>query len=252
MDNGFTQALKGGAVQVRKNTIDRREVPRYGIKEAARCLGMSVATLDSWVNGRKYPSSTGQRFFKPLIELTAPGSLSFYNLVEAHILLSTRKKHGVEMPAIRRGIDYVRKTYPSVHPLLSEDFLTDGKDLFVKKIVGATEQEQTINVSSWGQLGLGPILDFYLRRIERDDKGWPIKLFPIRMSWPVDLNSDPPRVVVIDPAVSSGRPVVNGTGVMAEVIFGRFNTGEGIESIATDYGLKVTQIEEAIRYAPAA
>jgi uncharacterized protein (DUF433 family) len=238
-------------VQDRK-TFDRRDAPRYGIEEAARCLGMSAATLDSWVNGRKYPTATGQKFFKPLIELAAPGNLSFYNLVEAHILLSTRKKHMVEMPSIRRAIDYVRKTYPSAHPLLSESFLTDGRDLFIKKIEGPKGQEQTINVSSWGQLGLGPILDFYLRRIERDDKGWPIKLFPIRMNWPGDLKSDPPRVVVIDPAVSSGRPVVNGTGIMAEVIFGRFNTGEGIESIAADYGLTVPQIEEAIRYAPAA
>jgi uncharacterized protein (DUF433 family) len=248
---GFTRSLKGGAVQDRK-TFDRRDAPRYGIEEAARCLGMSAATLDSWVNGRKYPTATGQKFFKPLIELAAPGNLSFYNLVEAHILLSTRKKHMVEMPSIRRAIDYVRKTYPSAHPLLSESFLTDGRDLFIKKIEGPKGQEQTINVSSWGQLGLGPILDFYLRRIERDDKGWPIKLFPIRMNWPGDLKSDPPRVVVIDPAVSSGRPVVNGTGIMAEVIFGRFNTGEGIESIAADYGLTVPQIEEAIRYAPAA
>jgi len=102
------------------------------------------------------------------------------------------------------------------------------------------------------QLGLGPILDFYLRRIQRDEKGWPMKLFPIRMNWAGDLNSEPPRVVVIDPAVSSGRPVVTGTGVMAEVIVGRFNTGEGIGSIADDYGLEASQIEEVLRYAPAA
>jgi uncharacterized protein (DUF433 family) len=238
-------------MQIHKS-IDRRDVPRYGISEAAHCLGMSAATLSSWVCGRKYPTTSGSKFFKPLLELAAPGSLSFYNLVEAHILLSTRKKHKVEMPAIRRAIDFVRKTFPSPHPLLSEGFLTDGKDLFIKKIENSTGKEQTINVSSWGQLGLGPILDFYLRRIERDEKGWPIKLFPIRMNWPGELGTDPPRVVVIDPSVSSGRPVVNGTGVMAEIIVGRFNTGEGIESIAEDYGLQVPQVEEVIRYAPAA
>jgi uncharacterized protein (DUF433 family) len=232
--------------------VDRRETPRYGIKEAARFLGMPVATLNSWVNGRTYPTSTGPRFFRPLIKLASPGLLSFYNLVEAHILLSTRKKHKVEIPAIRRAIGYVGTTYPSEHPLLTENFLTDGKDLFVKKIEHSTGREQTINVSSWGQLGLGPILDFYLRRIERDERGWPVKLFPIRMNWPGDVSVDPPRVVVIDPAISSGRPVVNGTGVMAEIIVGRFNTGEGIESIAEDYGLQVSQIEEVIRYAPAA
>jgi uncharacterized protein (DUF433 family) len=238
-------------MQLRK-TIDRRDVPRYGIAEASRCLGMSSATLDSWVNGRKYPTSAGLKFFKPLIELACPGTLSFYNLVEAHILLSTRKKHKVEMPSIRRAIDYVNKTFPSTHPRLSENFLTDGKDLFIKKIERSTGQEQTINVSSWRQLGLGPMLDFYLRRIERDEKGWPIRLSPIRTNWPGDIKSDPPRVVVIDPAISSGRPVVNGTGVMAEVIVGRFNTGEGIESIADDYGLQFSQIEEVVRYAPAA
>ena len=156
------------------------------------------------------------------------------------------------MPAIRRAINYVTTSYPSPHPLLSEDFLTDGKDLFVKKIERNTGREQTINVSSWGQLGLKPILDFYLRRIARDDRGWPSKPFPIRMNWSGDLQIDPPRVVVIDPEISSGRPVVNGTGVMAQVIFGRFNTGEGIESIADDYGLAVSQVEEVIRYAPAA
>ena len=232
--------------------LDRREIPRYGIKDAAHSLGMSVATLDSWVNGRQYPTASGQKFFKPLIILAAPGQLSFYNLVEAHILLSTRKKHHVEMPAIRTAIAYVRKMYPSPRPLLSENFLTDGRDLFVKKIERVAGGEQTINVSRWGQLGFGPILDFYLQRIERDEKGWPIKLFPVRMNWSGDVASDPPRVVVIDPAISSGRPVVTGTGVMAEIIIGRFNSGEGSESIADDYGLQVSQIEEVIRYATAA
>jgi uncharacterized protein (DUF433 family) len=235
-----------------RRLLDRREIPRYGIKEASHSLGMSVATLDSWVNGRPYPTATGQNFFKPLIDLAAPGQLSFYNLVEAHILLSTRKKHHVEMPAIRRAIDYVKKVYPSPHPLLSENFLTDGKDLFVKKIERIAGGEQTINVSRWGQLGFGPILDFYLQRIERDEKGWPIKLFPVRMNWSGDLASAPPRVVVIDPAISSGRPVVIGTGVMAEIIIGRFNSGEGSETIADDYGLQVNQVEEVIRYATAA
>ncbi len=233
-------------------TMDRREIGTYGLKEAARFLGMPPATLTSWVNGRTYPTSSGPRFFKPLIALPSPGLLSFYNLVEAHILLATRKKHQVEMPAIRSAIDYVKKFYPSRHPLLTETFLTDGKDLFVRKIQTKADREQTINVSRGGQLGFGPILDFYLRRIERDSKGWPIRLFPVRMNWPGDVNNDPPRVVVIDPTISSGRPVVNGTGIMAEIIVGRFNTGEGMESIADDYGLDVGQIEEVIRYAPAA
>jgi uncharacterized protein (DUF433 family) len=236
----------------KRTAVDRRETPRYGVKEAARCLGMPKATLSSWVNGRTYPTSSGQRFFKPLIRLAAPGQLSFFNLVEAHILLSTRKQHGIEMPAIRAALDYVQSKFPSTHPLLTEDFFTDGKNLFVKKVEERTGREQTINVSRSGQLGFGTILDLYLKRIERDQKGWPRRLFPIRMNWTGDPAVDPPRVLVIDPAVSSGMPVVQGTGVMADIITGRFDVGEGIESIADDYDLSVSDVEEVIRYARAA
>ncbi len=77
-------------------------------------------------------------------------------------------------------------------------------------------------------------------------------LWAILQNWPAEMKSDPPRVVVIDPDVSSGRPVVNGTGVTAEVIVGRFNTGEGVGRIAEDYGLNVSQVEGVIRYARAA
>jgi hypothetical protein len=114
---------------------------------------MSAATLDSWVNGRKYPTNVGTRFFKPLINLAMPGRLSFYNLVEAHILLSTRKKHLVEMPAIRRALDYVRKTYPSPHPLMTENFLTDGKDLLKEQ--RDKEQEKRVTTLCKRRKGVG-------------------------------------------------------------------------------------------------
>ena len=224
---------------------DPREFPRYEITETAGYLGMSLKTLQSWVKGRHYPTNAGNRFFSPLVKLKSPGKLSFFNLVEIHLLLSTRKKHRITMPAIREAIDYINTEFPSDHPLLSEQFLTDGKDLFVRKL------EQTINITKRGQLGIGPILDLYLQRIDRDRTGLPIRLFPVRMDWD-RLYDEPPRVIVINPKVSSGRPVVQGTGVVTTIVNSRFRSGEGIEELSQDYGLKPAQIEEVIRYANAA
>lgn len=228
------------------NAHDIREAPRYGITEAAEYLGLPVATLKSWVQGRTYPIRHGKGRFKPLINAPSPGMLSFFNLVEAHILLSTRKCHGLAMPAIRHAIDYVAEQFPSPHPLLAEQFLTDGKDLFVKKL------EHTIDVTKRGQLGIGPVLDLYLKRIERDQSQLPMRLFPLRAGWVNRPGEEPPKVVVIDPSISSGRPVVYRTGIMAKVLAGRFRAGEGIEELARDYGLQNSEIEEVIRYAPAA
>ena len=228
-----------------KSENDPREFPRYGIKETAKYLGISLKTLQSWVKGRHYPTKAGNQFFNPLVKMNSPEKLSFFNLVEIHLLLSTRKKYSIAMPAIREAIDYVSTEFPSDHPLLTEQFLTDGKDLFVKKL------EQTINITKRGQLGIGPILDLYLKRVDRDQSGLPIRLFPVRMDWD-KLDDEPPRVVVINPKVSSGRPVVYGTGVVTSIVSSRFRAGEGIEELSQDYSLKPAQIEEVIRYATAA
>ncbi len=230
-----------------RSKIDRRELPRYGVKEAAAYLGIPLGTMKSWVEGRHYPTKYGgKRFFKPLIKMPSPGFLSFFNLVEAHLLLATRKKYQLKLPAIRHAMDYVGEKFPSKHPLLTEQFLTDGRDLFVKKL------EQTINVSRRGQLGIGAILDLYLKRIERDRSGLPTRLFPLRVDWIGRPDEEPPKVVVIDPKISSGRPVVYGTGIITTILAGRFRSGESIPELARDYGLDNEQIEEVIRYAPAA
>lgn len=226
---------------------DQRQIPRYGIKEAAYYLGIPKATLVSWVGGRYYPLARGgRRFFKPLIDLRGASLLSFFNLVEAHILKSTRRFFAIRMPEIRSAIDYVSKKYPSAHPLITEQFYTDGKYLFVKKL------QETIDVSRGGQLGLKPILDMYLRRIERDRSGLPIQLFPFRVGWAEKADKETPKVVVIDPDVSSGRPVVYGTGIMTFILSGRHKAGESIEELAKDYGLNKQRIEEAIHYFEAA
>ena len=79
-----------------------------------------------------------------------------------------------------------------------------------------------------------------------------MRLFPLRAGWVDRADHEPPKVIVIDPAISSGTPVVYRTGIMAKILAGRFRAGEGIEELARDYGLQNSEIEEVIRYALAA
>ena len=56
--------------------------------------------------------------------------------------------------------------------------------------------------------------------------------------------------MVIDPRVSSGRPVLVGSGIPTAVIAERYKAGESIDQLADDYGrerLDIEDIEEAIR-----
>lgn len=218
---------------------DRREVPTYLLPEASHYLQIPVATLRSWVLGRWYPTEAGRKFFQPIIALPDKRRLllSFVNLVEAHVLDAIRRQHRIPLPKVRIAIEYLRKHFPSRHPLADKEFETDGLDLFVQKY------GQLINVSQAGQLAMRSLLEAHLRRIERDPVGVAIRLFPFTRK----REEEEPKVVVIDPYVSFGRPVLVGTGIATAVIAERYKAGESMDELADDYGRERLQIEEAIR-----
>ena len=52
---------------------------------------------------------------------------------------------------------------------------------------------------------------------------------------------------MIDPAVSFGRPVLVGTSIATTVVAERYQAGESIEDLASDYARPPAEIQEAIR-----
>jgi uncharacterized protein (DUF433 family) len=221
---------------------DPRETPRYSISEGALFIHLPEKTLRSWVSGRSFPTIRGEKHSPPIIVPADPqtGSLSFYNLIEAHILKSTRQRDEVPMKAIRDALDNVAEAYPSPHPLITQEFLTDGRFLFVKRL------NDLINATKMGQLGIEPILKDYLNRIDRDSLGKPVTLYPFIPTRPTS------RSVSIKYSVSSGAPVITGTGVLVSVIWGRKQAGDTLAELAADYEIDQAKIEDAIEYLDAA
>jgi uncharacterized protein (DUF433 family) len=222
---------------------DLREFPAYSVTDAARYLHMPAATLRSWVLGRTYPRDGGLAAFEPLIRLPEPSEkrLSFNNLIEAHVLRALRTTHGVRIDAVRQALTYAEKTLDVGRLLLSEDLLTAGGDLFLERF------GELINLSKSGQLALRRLLEAHVRRVDRDDRALPIRLYPF-------LAGDLPdsRSIVIDPRVSFGRPAVAGSGVSTEAVVGRGDAGESLEEIARDYAMTIEQVESALLYERAA
>lgn len=212
---------------------DVRQHPRYSILEAAEYLHIPASTLKSWIRGQRYRDSRSgkMREFKPLIEAADPKNrlLSFYNLAEAHLLRSTTERE-IPLKNVRKALDYVRGTIKSIHPLLTEEFSTYGKSVFVNQL------GQTVNATHHGQVAMSEILEKYLERLEWDETGMPIQIFPIRTTH-----------LAINPLLSSGKPVVKGTGVMVSILRDRRSTGESIPDIAQDYGIEPFEIEQAIQ-----
>jgi uncharacterized protein (DUF433 family) len=229
---------------------DPREMPLYGISQAADYLSIPLPTLRSWVRGRTYPVGAirEKREWKPIITLPDPSlpMLSFMNLIEAHVLSGMRRIERVPFYKVRSALEYVEREIPSAHPLADHSFETDGIDLFVRHL------GDLIKVSGHGQIVFKEVVSIYLRRIRRDLNRSAIRLYPFLHPHPQSLKEsvtvDEPEKVMIDPLISFGRPVLVGTGIPTDVVADRFLAGESIEDLARDYGIEPAQVQEAVRY----
>ena len=212
--------------------IDVYNLPNYQIAEAAHNLGIPVSTLRAWFRGQK----GFKRIFAP--SQMEPPLLSFINLVEAYVLASIRREYKISMPKVRKAIQYVSKEFPSKYPLAEQRLETDGVSLFLWK------SGTLLNITQEGQLAIQQVMKPYLSRIEREPEGMAVKLYPFRRSG----KPDEPKLIVINPEISFGRPIIVNTRIPTEVIAERYLAGESISELAYDYDLKEAEIDEALRY----
>ena len=215
-----------------------RRTPTYSFGEAAHYLSMPTATLRAWCVGQKQGD---KKEFVRLIDLDgAPKEgLSFLNLVEAHVLASIRRIHNVSLLKVRDALDFVKSDLKIDRPLLSPKFQTDGLDLFVEELTSVLNV--TTRVYSFEE-----IMRAYLKRIRRDVRGVPVKLYPFVRKEDTE-KANPPAPIEIDPRVAFGRPVLIGRSVPTAVLADRFKGGDSIEDLAGDFEVTPAAIQEAIR-----
>jgi uncharacterized protein (DUF433 family) len=221
---------------------DPRQIPTYGIRESAHLLKIPAITLKSWTSGRNYPTRRGTKRFHPLIEKPDAdlALLSFVNLVEAHVLDAIRYKHKIPLKNVRAAIQHLRERFNSEHPLAEYSFQQDGVDLFIE-LAG-----QILNVSKQGQIAMREVVAAYLRRITRSPQGAAIALYPYLERHPQHVEE--PKLVLIDPRISFGKPILVGVGVPTSVVVDRFDAGETAAELAEDYGCEEAEIQKAIQY----
>jgi uncharacterized protein (DUF433 family) len=213
---------------------DPRESPLYTLKEAAWYLGVPEATLRTWVRGRNYPVQGGAKreWSPPLIQTPGGGPLlSFHNLVEANVLAALRREHRISMQRVRQAVEVAKSWLGEERPLLL-DLKAGLGEVFVDR------GRELLSLTRSGQVALREVLESFLKRVERDEKGLPLRFRPpvgekVRAEW-----------IALDPRVAFGAPMVE--RVQTRVLAFRYNAGEELEEIAEDYGLPPEAVREAL------
>jgi uncharacterized protein (DUF433 family) len=226
-----------------KNTVQRvrynpLEIPNYTMEEGARYTHVPLNTLWYWVIG---DSGTA-----PLTTVYSrrPLLLSFKNLVECFVLQSLRNTHGISMKSIRHSVGQLRHEVPSKYPLADYQMST-AKGRVYMELDGDTNMLVNLSSAS-GQRAFMDILAPFLRRVERSPKGISEKLFPFTRREHQKAPDKAPSVVVIDPRIAFGKPVLVDSRISTAFLLSRRRGGTSIANLARDYGRDEAEIEEAI------
>jgi uncharacterized protein (DUF433 family) len=211
------------------------EIPNYTVDEAARYLHVPVSTVRYWTLGESGAAPLTTVFSRrPLL-------LSFKNLVELYVLESLREFHDIGLPRIRRSVEELRIERPSKYPLADYQLATRGRKIYLEG-----ERDELINLTASGQHAFKSILNPFLKRVERNAQGIAERLFPFTSRQHQQNPDQAPRVVVIDPRVAFGMPVLVGSRISTAFLMSRKNGGASISKLARDYGRSEVEIEEAI------
>ena len=214
--------------------IDPLEVPNYTLEEASRYL--HVSNLRYWVLGdeRTAPLTT--------VYSRRPLLLSFKNLVECYVLESLRQIHDISLQRIRKDLEELRREKRSKYPLAEYQLSTRHGKIYLED-----EADQLISLSAGGQ-GTFEFLRPYLRRVERNEHGIASTLFPFTRRKYLQSPDNAPKVVVINPGVSFGMPVLAGSRISTAFLLSRHRGGTSIPKLAADYGRPEAEVEEAIEF----
>jgi uncharacterized protein (DUF433 family) len=199
----------------------------YPLSEAARYAGLPSATVRSWFKMRSDGQGHGPLFRSDFDPIDGHYAISFLNLIEIYVARFFRKE-GVKPPILRRAHKILQNELETYHPFAHADLCTDGRRIILKR--GDAELIDVISKQHFfGQMHLGRIK---YSKTSRLAEAWGIA-----------------SGVVINPAISSGKPVVARTGVTTFVVANQFHANLGNASlVASLFDLTEADVMHAVSF----
>jgi uncharacterized protein (DUF433 family)/DNA-binding transcriptional MerR regulator len=217
--------------------VEPRDLSAYTYAQASRLLDIPASTIRAWKKGQDYNVASGarKRFEQPLPSPKSTG-LSYNDLVEVYVLRSLRTEHGYPLEYIRQALAMARDEFGIDRLFLHKTFRHGGQEFFLDRL------DDFAALSRTRQLAFREVLKGYLHRIQYDREGWAREFSPFGQVSGVAS----PHLVILNPRISFGRPVVKRRGIRTAAIAVRVDAGESPEHIIADFDLTREEFDEAI------
>ena len=217
----------------------------YPLTRAARLVGAEVRTVRRWLKGYSWKYGDGRKVSGPLWplqyaedeELASEQVLGFHDLLELRTV-ARFVQQGVSLQVIRATIDTARE-YLGQYPLHSQRFVTDGRKIYQEAVERLGEDPKLLDVRKRQFAFDAVIRPSLLDGIEYGADTHALRWFPVAKK----------RLIVLDPAVQFGEPIIADTGVPTDTLAAAY-TAEGGDAarVARLYRVTPQAVKAAVAF----
>ena len=211
----------------------------YTPAEAGRLLNVRAAKIARWLRGHRIGDNDYAPLWEPQVEL-GDGRiyLGFRDLMEVRIADSFIKA-GIPPHQVRKAILLARQVIGEDHPLSTDRFRTDGREIFLRTIDTDEQGEQRESLLNLfhRQYEFKQMVEPLLRTVDFDPRGVPAQW------WPLGRRGN----VLVDPARAFGQPI-DAISSVPTAVLAAAGRQEGIERAARAYDVPQASVRRAIEF----
>jgi len=207
----------------------------YTVPDIAMILGIPYSKVNRWITSfwnDRFAISYGESYSWK-VDLTK--AVNFHTLVEIYTFFQLSQA-GVSSKNILIAHDILSKQLDTPYPFAKRDVInqlrTDGQKVMIEQKDGSI-----YTIDAHMQFKLKIIKDFF-KNLDFDSNAMATRFWPLGKG----------KSVVCDPHHQFGQPVINGTNIVAEVIADMVKAGDHVDFVARTYGLRKSQVEDAVEY----
>jgi uncharacterized protein (DUF433 family) len=215
-------------------------VPMYFTAETARLVNISRYRVRRWLEGYYYAYAAGRRKQQPVVrkgwqDKDYPHYASFLDLVDL-LFVKRFLDYGLSLQKLRRALEEAKEILGTDH-FARQSFFTDGKNICLK--IGK-KGDAILELLSDGQWVISDIIKQLAHQIDFDEST------ELARRW---FPSEGNGLVVLDPLVSFGRPIIAEKGITTENIYDLFVAEkEKIRPVCDWMDLASEEVEAAMKF----
>ena len=206
----------------------------YSFREAARLTGLKPRRVREWFVGRNSEPDRRPVFRSEFEPIGAVQVISFLDLVEVFVAGHLRD-NGVSLPTLRKVHKRLGTDFHTDHPFARKELLTDGREVFVRGVDQAGEEE--IYHALTKQKAFPKLILPFLKRIDYD------RVSALAKRWHIDDG------IVVDPGKCFGKPILESSCIPTYLVAAEYEAnGRDAERVAGWYGLSPNEVLAAVRF----